>query len=170
VKKFGPAVAGIVLLASYFTSIFDVVAQDLPDRPAKVAKPVSVLLPGAVTGIETYGPFGRWRLCNSRSVALNELQVRFVEQLIRPNETQKQRLDELASASARAKAALTSSCPREALNTSNAVLRAMEKRVTGLLEVLKIIRPAYEHFYASLDGRQKARIEALGPTRRGWRW
>src|SRR5215831_15879327 len=35
---------------------------------------------------------------------------------------------------------------------------------------LKIVRPAYDTFYASLDSQQKARLDALGPGRHGWRW
>jgi LTXXQ motif family protein len=94
----------------------------------------------------------------------------YVQRLIRPNGAQKQLLDELASASAKAKAAITSACPKERLDTTDAVLSAMEKRVTALLEILKLTRPAFERFYASLDTRQKIRLEALGPARRGWRW
>jgi hypothetical protein len=41
--------------------------------------------------------------------------------------------------------------------------------VAGMLEALKIIRPAYENFYGSLDRRQKAFLDALGPGRHGWR-
>jgi hypothetical protein len=56
------------------------------------------------------------------------------------------------------------------VETSPVQLAVMERRVTGLLDALKIIRPAYDKFYASLDDQQKARLDGLGPGRHGWRW
>jgi hypothetical protein len=56
------------------------------------------------------------------------------------------------------------------VETSTDQLAVMERRVAALLDALKIIRPAYDKFYASLDDQQKARMDALGPGRHGWRW
>lgn len=167
--KHGLALAASLLLTAYFMSAPCLATHDLA-ASAKPTKSASVLLPGAVTGVETYGPFGARRLCNPRSVALNEWQMGYVQRLIRPNDAQKQLLDELASASVNAKAAIAAACPKEQLETTDAVLSAMEKRVNALVEVMKIIRPAYARFFASLDTRRKMRLEALGPARRSWRW
>jgi LTXXQ motif family protein len=65
---------------------------------------------------------------------------------------------------------IAAACPKETVETTTVQLAVMEKRVAGLLDALKIIRPAYDKFYASLDTRQKARLDALGPGRHGWRW
>lgn len=128
-----------------------------------------VLLPGDLRGFGTMGPSGRRRLCAPLSVGLYELRVPWVERLVRPTEAQKKELTELAAASAKTREAITAACPVETVRTSNEQLAVIEKRVAGLLEALKIYRPAYDKFYAALDSRQKARLDGLGPARRGWR-
>jgi hypothetical protein len=62
-----------------------------------------VLIPGAMTGIETWGPVGYWRLCSPHSIALMEWEVRFVQRVLRPNDAQKELLNELSVASRTAK-------------------------------------------------------------------
>lgn len=46
----------------------------------------------------------------------------------------------------------------------------LQRRGAGLLNALKTIREPYEAFYAALGKRQKALLDGLGPSRRGWRW
>ena len=43
-------------------------------------------------------------------------------------------------------------------------LRAMTNRVSATLNAVRIVRPALEAFYNSLDDEQKARFNALGPN------
>jgi hypothetical protein len=129
-----------------------------------------VLLPGAITGIGSYGPLGFRRLCSPLSLGLNEWHVGFIERLIKPNEAQRELLNKLLAASLDAKKAIASSCLEESIASGTMHLAVMEKRVSGLLGALKAIREPYETFYAALDKHQKALVDALGPTRRGWRW
>jgi hypothetical protein len=49
-------------------------------------------------------------------------------------------------------------------------MEAIEKRLEAALETLKTVRPAFEAFYGSLNEKQKASLDVLGPHRRGWRW
>lgn len=51
-----------------------------------------------------------------------------------------------------------------------AQLTVIEQRLNGLAEALRVVRPEYVAFYASLDRRQKSLVDALGPNRRGWQW
>jgi hypothetical protein len=104
VAKYRLAFAASLFLTGFFISASCAAAQDISTSSTEVSKSASVLLPGAVTGVETYGLFGYWRLCNPRSVALHEWQMGYVQRLIRPNDAQRQLLDELASASAKARA------------------------------------------------------------------
>ena len=115
----------------------------------------SVLIPGAMKGFGTMGPTGYRRLCAPLSVGLYEWRMQWVERFVKPTDAQRARLNDLVAASTN-------------LNAPH-VGRTMEKRVAGMLEALKIIRPAYENFYGSLDRRQKAFLDALGPGRHGWR-
>ena len=129
-----------------------------------------VMLPGAITGVGSYGPAGYWRLCSPLSVGLNEWHVSFIERLLKPSAAERELLKKLLAASLDAKKAIASSCPEETIATGSIHLASMEKRVAGLLSALRSIREPYEAFYASLDNHQKALLNALGPSRRGWRW
>lgn len=147
-----------------------VVGSSLAEEQNVTASRTLVLLPGAITGVGSHGPMGYWRLCSPRSAALNQWQVAFVEHLLKPSDAQKEMLRKLAAASTVAMKAIKSSCPEETLTTGTVQVAAMERRVTGLLHAIKAIREPFEALYASLDNRQKALLDALGPSRRGWQW
>ena len=129
-----------------------------------------ILVPGALSRIDSYGPMGSWRLCSPQSVGLTEWRSSFLEHLIRPSKTQMEMLGKLQTASAEAKKIIASSCTKETVSTGPTHFAEMQKRLAGLLESIKVIREPYETFYASLDSRQKALLDGLGPTRRGWAW
>ena len=129
-----------------------------------------ILLPGALSRIDSYGPMGSWRLCSPQSVGLTEWRPSFLERLIRPSKTQMEMLGRLQTASAAAKKIIASSCTKETVSTGPIHFAEMQKRLAALLESIKVLREPYEAFYASLDSRQKALLDGLGPTRRGWAW
>lgn len=129
-----------------------------------------VMLPGAMTGVGSYGPIGYLRLCSPLSVGLNEWHVGFIDRLLKLSDAQRQLLSKLSVASSDARKAIALSCPGETMATGTIQLAAMQKRVAGLLNALKTIGEPYEAFYAALDKRQKALLDGLGPSRRGWRW
>ena len=129
-----------------------------------------ILIPGALSRIETYGPMGSWRLCSPQSVGLTEWRSSYLEHLIRPSKSQMEMLDKLQTASAEAKKIIASSCTKETVSTGPIHFAEMQKRLAGLLESIKVLREPYETFYATLDSRQKALLDGLGPTRRGWAW
>jgi hypothetical protein len=129
-----------------------------------------ILIPGALSRMELYGPMGSWRLCSPQSVGLTEWRSSYLEHLIRPSKSQMEMLGKLQTASAAAKKIIASSCSKETLSTGPIHFAEMQKRLAGLLESIKVLREPYEAFYASLDSRQKALLDGLGPTRRGWAW
>src|SRR5215468_9314311 len=129
-----------------------------------------ILIPGALSRIESYGPMGSWRLCSPQSVGLTEWRSSVLEHLIRPNKSQMELLGKLQTASAAAKKVIASSCTKETVSTGPIHLAEMQKRLAALLDSIKVLREPYETFYASLDSRQKALLDGLGPTRRGWAW
>src|SRR5215469_3879403 len=81
-----------------------VAAQQSPSPAAD--KNAVVLIPGVMTGPGTMGPRGYRRLCTPRSVGLYEWQVRWIERVVRPNETQR-------TASSKAIAAMSTACKAE---------------------------------------------------------
>jgi hypothetical protein len=129
-----------------------------------------ILIPGALSRVESYGPMGSWRLCSPQSVGLTGWRSSYLEHLIRPSKSQMEMLGKLQTASAAAKKIIVSSCTKETVSTGLIHLTEMQKRLAGLLESIKILREPYETFYASLDNRQKALLDGLGPTRQGWAW
>lgn len=132
----------------------------------------TVLVPGSMSPPGTFGPIGRRRFCDPRSVGLTQWRVSYVERVVRPANSQKTALDELVTASAKAIGLFANACPKRVprLQTSVAQLEMMEQRVGAALEAVKTVRPAFEKFYASLDEKQKARLDELGPKRSGWQW
>lgn len=131
---------------------------------------VTVLIPGGMKGLGTTGPNGYMRLCAPLSVGLYEWRLRWVERFVRPTAEQTPPLNDLIAASAKARETIAAACQKEPVLTSTAQLSVMEKRVVAMMQALKVLRPAYEKFFASLDSRQQDFLNALGPGRRGWRW
>jgi hypothetical protein len=135
----------------------------------KVSAASPVLIPGALSRIESYGPMGYWRL-TPQSIGLTEWRAGYLEHLLKLTSSQMDSFGRLQVASAAAKNTIASSCAKETVATGPAHFAEMEKRLTRLLNVIKALREPYEAFYTSLDNRQKAVLDGLGPSRRGWRW
>ena len=157
-------VLALILLIAQLTS-----ASSFAEEQKTPAESL-ILIPGALSRMESYGPMGSWRLCSPQSVGLTEWRSSYLEHLIRPNESQLEMLGKLKTASAAAKKIIASSCAKETVSTGPIHFAEMQKRLAGLLESIKVLREPYDTFYASLDSRQKALLDGLGPTRRGWAW
>ena len=136
----------------------------------KISASSLILIPGGLSRIESYGPLGYWRLCSPQSIGLTDWRASYLERLIKPTNSQMELLNKLQVVSAAAKNAIASSCASETIATGPVHFAAMEKRLTGLLNSIRILREPYEAFYTSLDNHQKALLDSLGPGRRGWRW
>ena len=164
-KNWGLTLTAVMLLIAQL-----IVGATLAEEQSTPASVNLVMLPGAMTGVGSYGPIGYLRLCSPLSVGLNEWHVSFIERQLKLSDAQRELLSKLSVASSDAKKTIALSCPGETMATGTIQLAAMQKRVAGLLNALKAIREPYEAFYAALDKHQKALVDALGPTRRGWRW
>jgi len=145
------------------------IAAQQSDSPS-VDKNAVVLIPGVLTGPGTMGPRGYRRLCTPRSVGLYEWQVRWIEQVVRPTETQRTALNDLQSASSKAIATMSAACKTEAPATTKAELQMMENRLEIMSQAVKTLRPAFDAFYDSLDSKQQQRLDVFGPRHRSWRW
>jgi LTXXQ motif family protein len=143
-------------------------AQQSPSP--SVDKNAIVLIPGVMTGPGTMGPRGYRRLCAPRSVGLYEWQVRWIERVVRPTETQRAALNDLQSASSKAIATMSAACKPEAPATTKAELEMMDSRLETMSQAVKTLRPAFDAFYASLDSQQQQRLDVFGPRHRSWRW
>ena len=164
-KSWGLTLTVVILLIAQL-----IAGAALAEEQSAPASVNLVMLPGAMTGVGSYGPIGYLQLCSPLSVGLNEWHVGFIDRLLKLSDAQRELLSKLSVASSDARKAIALSCPGETMATGTIQLAAMQKRVAGLLNALKTIGAPYEAFYAALDKRQKALLDGLGPSRRGWRW
>ena len=115
------------------------------------------------------GGSGMGMLCDPRAAGLAEWRMERIEQAVQPTEAQRAALNALKAASAKAAEQIAAACPREFPASSAARLDLMEKRMETMLAALKVVRPAFDAFYATLSDEQKARLDRGGPRRWGWR-
>jgi len=118
-------------------------------------------------GMMAAGGFGF--MCNPRAAGFAEWRMERIEAAVRPNESQRATLNELRAASTKAADTISAACAADFPEKSTQRLDLMEKRVEGMLQAIKTVRPAFETFYASLDDQQKSRLDAVGPRQWGWR-
>ena len=107
-------------------------------------------------------------MCNPRAAGLAEWRMERIEQLVKPTEAQRSTLDGLRTASTKAAELISAACPHDFPASAAGRLGAMEKRMDTMLQAIKIVRPAFDAFYATLSEDQRARLNTAGP--RGWGW
>ena len=77
---------------------------------------------------------------------------------IQLTDAQKEELEKLKAASAKASDGLKASCPAAVPDTLDGRLDAAQQRVTALITAVDTVRPAVSDFYASLTDEQKAAL------------
>ena len=174
------AFAGTVLVAPSFAQT----AGNSPSNPPPAANPGPG--PGSDTGPGPgYGPRGwgpgmmmgpgmmGWgemsAMCDPRGAGLAEWRMERIDRLINPTEAQRVALNALRAASSKAAEIVAAACPREFPASAPARLELMEKRLDAMQQAIKIVRPAFDAFYATLNDEQKARVNTGGPRHWGWR-
>jgi LTXXQ motif family protein len=109
-------------------------------------------------------------MCNPRAAGFAEWRIDRIERAVQPTEAQRGALNDLKTASAKAAETIAAACPKEFPQTAGARLELMEKRLEAMLAAVKIVRPAFDAFSASLSAEQKAALDRIEPRQRGWRW
>lgn len=104
------------------------------------------------------------QLCEDTEKGITAWPIASIEQAVQPTSEQRALLDELKSAAAKAASAFKESCGGSFAMTPPGRLRAMTTRISATLEAVRIVRPALEKFYNSLNDEQQARFNALGPN------
>jgi hypothetical protein len=127
-------------------------------------------LDGGLPNIYYYGAEGD-ELAQANAVALqscgalapdvSSLPAR-IRQIVRPTAEQQMALDDLISASSKAKELILGSCPKEIPLTPPSRLAAAEKRLEVMIQAVEIMRPPLQKFYDSLSDEQKQHVEARG--------
>jgi len=106
-------------------------------------------------------------LCSERAASFSRLPTDKIEQVIRPDELQRDALEALKSASAKASTQLNASCPSQTPQSLPDRLHAVEQRLAAMIAALRTVRPALTDFYGSLSDEQKARFNAMGQPSQG---
>ena len=101
--------------------------------------------------------------CGGSAKQIASLPINQIQQLLRPNDTQRAALEELNNATAQAAAVLNESCAPDQSLTPPGRVAAMETRLSAMLKALDTVQPAIAKFYNSLTDEQKARFDRLGP-------
>lgn len=130
----------------------------------------TALIPGSLKGIGSAGPTGTDRLCSPLAIGLFDWRLDWVTRQLKTTEAQAALLRDLAARSADARHVIADACRNGEIATTTDQLTVMERRLVALTEALRVIRPSYEAFYEALTPAQRARLDGLGPARRGWRW
>jgi len=125
--------------------------------------------PGMMMGPGMMGNRGFAFMCNPRAAGFAEWRLQEMERAVHPTDAQRAALDALKTASAKAAEQIASGCPAQPPAKSTERLAFMEQRLETMQQAIKTVRPAFEAFYAGLDDQQKARLDATGPQRWGWR-
>lgn len=169
-KKLALATAALVCAAILVAS--SAVAQPMMGGPG--GGPGSGWGPGMMMGPGMMGYGGRGgmgMLCNPGGAGLAEWRMERIERIVQPTEAQRAALNDLKAASTKAAEQISAACPREFPASAAARMDLMEKRMETMLAAIKIVRPAFDAFYATLSDEQKAKLDRGGPRRWGWqRW
>jgi LTXXQ motif family protein len=104
-------------------------------------------------------------LCTQPGTGITAWPFKRIESKVGLNAEQKQLLGDVRTAAADAAATFKASCPpKNAFPlTPPGRLQAMTARLQGTLDAVRIVRPALDKFYASLNDEQKERFNQLGP-------
>jgi hypothetical protein len=102
-------------------------------------------------------------VCGAPGDGVTAWPIASITRAVQPTPEQRALLDELKAAAAKAADAFKDSCADSYAMTPPGRLRAMTSRVSATLNAVRIVRPALEQFYNSLNDEQKARFNALGP-------
>jgi hypothetical protein len=104
------------------------------------------------------------QLCREPDDGVTAWPIASITRAVQPTPEQRALLDELKAAAAKAADVFKNSCADSFAMTPPGRLRAMTNRVTATLDAVRIVHPALERFYNSMDDEQKARFNALGPN------
>jgi hypothetical protein len=97
--------------------------------------------------------------CNASVMAWPTDQI---DHVVRPNDTQRDKLEALQSATGHAADMIKASCPSEVPSTPPGRLQAIGQRLEAMLHAVETVQPALADFYNALGDDQKARFNTMG--------
>ncbi len=106
-------------------------------------------------------------LCREPGAGITAWPFRDIERKLDLDREQRALLDDVRGGADRAASIFKASCPAESAYplTPPGRLRAMTARLQATLEAVRTVRPPLERFYNSLSDEQRARFNAIGPSK-----
>lgn len=112
-------------------------------------------------------PPARWaQMCGDDTRDVVGLPIDRIQEIVKPDDTQRAALDQLGNASVKAAQVIKTACPSDYSVTPTGRLAAMEQRLQALRQAVDIVRSPLDAFYNSLTDEQKARLNAAGQRER----
>jgi hypothetical protein len=103
------------------------------------------------------------QVCSGQAARGTNVPTERIVEAIKPSDSQRNALDALNEATAKAAEFLKANCTDDETLTPPGRVAAMEQRLNAMIEAIKIVQPALEKFYGSLTDEQKARFNQLTP-------
>lgn len=100
-------------------------------------------------------------LCSTQNQEFVNVPTQEIIATVDPDDKQREALDLLDQASAKAASMLQSSCPAAIPSSTEARLEAMDQRLKATVTAMNEVRPALVGFYDSLTDEQKARFNTM---------
>ena len=147
--------------ALVFSSMMAVVpaAAQSPQRGG-----ASAAVPATILGPAMLRPGTADLSCGTGPAGLGPWGADRIEQTLSLEGAQLTKLNDLKKASQKAVQYLNESCPKNDPATPTGRLRAMEQRLSAMLEAVRTVQPALDDFYGALTDEQKARLNAIEPS------
>ena len=105
-------------------------------------------------------------MCGEDGRDIAGLPIDRIQAVLRPDETQRAALDDLANASVKAAQDIRTACPTQIALTAPNRLVAMQARIEAMIAAVGTVQPSLDKFYGLLSDEQKARLNALGVDQR----
>ncbi|HLK83316.1 MAG TPA: Spy/CpxP family protein refolding chaperone [Xanthobacteraceae bacterium] len=153
--KFASALRSAVVFSSIFVAA-PAVAQS-SERSGAPVQPT-------VLGPATAGSASADLSCGAGAAGLASWSADIIEDALSLNDAQRARFSDLKAASQRAIQYLSDSCPKNDPASPTGRLEARARRLSAMLEAVRIVQPALDDFYATLSDEQKARLAAIEPS------
>jgi hypothetical protein len=131
---------------------------------ARYPEPGAAITDYRARGRASVNPKTLRQLCGDPDKGVTAWPIASITRAVQPTPEQRALLDELKAAAAKVADVFKESCADSYAMTPPGRLRAMTNRVSATLDAVRIVRPALEQFYNSLNDEQKARFNALGPN------
>jgi hypothetical protein len=105
--------------------------------------------------------------CATEAAEVTGWPIDQIQDAVEPSDQQKALLDDLGKAVAQASDAIKSKCPTSVAFTPTGRLAAMQHRLHGMVQAVKLVELPLGKFYDALNDEQKARFDAMGAATAG---